>query len=226
MRALVAEDDPKMASLLRRGLADQGHITEVASTGSDALACAQTGQFDVIILDVMLPDVDGLRVCRKLRDAGDRTPVLLLTARDAVEDRVAGLDSGADDYLIKPFSFAELMARLRALARRGPIERQAVLRVGSLRLDPATHRVWRGDVEIPLSAKEFVLLEVFMRRPGHVFSRAELLDRAWDYSYDNRSNIVDVYVRYLREKIDRPFGMASLETLRHIGYRLKDEGIA
>jgi two-component system OmpR family response regulator len=148
--------------------------------------------------------------------------VLMLTARDAVEDRVAGLDGGADDYLTKPFSFAELLARLRALARRGPVERPAVLEVGDLRLDPAARRVWRGDSEVSLSAKEFQLLETFMRHPGEVLSRYQLLEHAWDYDYENRSNIVDVYVRYLRDKIDRPFGRSSLETVRGAGYRLDD----
>ena len=154
----------------------------------------------------MLPGIDGFETCRRLRDDGVWSPVLMLTARDAVEDRVAGLDGGADDYLIKPFSFAELLARLRALARRGPVERPSVLEVGDLRLDPATRQVWRGETEISLSAKEFSLLEVFMRRPGEVLSRFQLLEHAWDYEYENRSNVVDVYVRYLREKIDRPFG--------------------
>jgi two-component system, OmpR family, response regulator len=159
-----------------------------------------------------------------LRDDGVWAPILMLTARDAVEDRVAGLDHGADDYLLKPFSFAELLARLRALVRRGRGERPAVLEVGDLRLDPATHRVSRDGTEISLSAKEFALLEVFMRHPGEAISRFQLLEHAWDYDYENRSNVVDVYVRYLREKIDRPFGTKSIETVRGVGYRLrKDE---
>jgi two-component system OmpR family response regulator len=173
---------------------------------------------------VMLPGIDGFETCRKLRNDGVWSPVLLLTARDAVEDRVAGLDGGADDYLTKPFSLAELLARLRALARRGPVERPVVLEVGDLRLDPATHQVWRGEIEIPLSAKEFALLEAFMRRPGELLSRYQLLEHAWDYEYENRSNVVDVYVRYLREKIDRPFGANSIETVRGAGYRLRKEG--
>jgi two-component system OmpR family response regulator len=173
---------------------------------------------------VMLPGTDGFEVCRRLRAGGRWSPVLMLTARDDVRDRVAGLDAGADDYLVKPFSFAELLARLRALARRPPLERPAVLVVGDLRLDPATRRVWRGDTELSLSTKEFALLETFMRRPDDVLTRLHLLDHAWDDAYDNRSNVVDVYVRYLREKIDRPFGRSSIETVRGAGYRLRRDG--
>jgi two-component system, OmpR family, response regulator len=172
----------------------------------------------------MLPGVDGFDVCRQLRAGGVWSPILLLTARDGVEDRVAGLDGGADDYLTKPFSFAELLARLRALARRGPAERPAVLEVGTLRLDPATRQVRRDDVEIELSAKEFAVLETFMRRPGEVLSRLDVLEHAWDYGYENRSNVVDVFVRALRLKIDRPFGLRSLETVRGAGYRLRRDG--
>ena len=171
----------------------------------------------------MLPGLDGFETCRRLRSAGVWAPVLMLTARDAVEDRVAGLDSGADDYLVKPFAFAELLARLRALARRAEPERPVVLEVGDLRLDPATRRVSRGSSEIPLSAKEFALLETFMRRPGEVLSRLTLLEHAWDLAYDNRSNVVDVYVRRLRRKLDEPFGRDSLETVRGAGYRLREE---
>jgi two-component system OmpR family response regulator len=170
----------------------------------------------------MLPGIDGFETCRRLREDGIWSPVIMLTARDTVEDRVAGLDGGADDYLAKPFSFAELLARLRALARRGPIERPAVLQVGSLKLDPAGRRVWRDATKVNLSAKEFQLLETFMRHPGEVLSRYQLLEHAWDYDYENRSNIVDVYVRYLRDKIDRPFGLSTLETVRGAGYRLDD----
>jgi two-component system OmpR family response regulator len=223
MRVLVVEDDVKMAALLRRGLLEEGLAPDVARTGDDALWMARATDYDAIVLDVMLPGTDGFEVCRRLRESGRWAPVLMLTARDAVEDRVTGLDAGADDYLTKPFSFAELLARLRALARRPPLERPAVLKVGGLRLDPATRQVWRGDVEIALSAKEFSLLETFMRRAGEVLSRYQLLEHCWDYGYDNRSNVVDVYVRYLREKIDRPFGRASLETVRGAGYRLRRE---
>jgi len=223
VRVLVVEDDVKMASLLRRGLLEEGLAADVARTGDDALWMAEATEYDAIVLDVMLPGADGFEVCRRLREAGRWSPVLMLTARDAVEDRVAGLDAGADDYLTKPFSFAELLARLRAIARRAPLERPTVLEAGDLRLDPATRRVWRGDVEIGLSAKEFALLETFMRRAGEVLSRYQLLEHCWDYGYENRSNVVDVYVRYLREKIDRPFGRKSLETVRGAGYRFKGE---
>ena len=221
MRVLIVEDEVKMAGLLRRGLREEGLAADGARTCDDAVWMARATEYDAIVLDVMLPGADGFEVCRRLREGGTWSPVLMLTARDAVDDRVAGLDAGADDYLTKPFSFAELLARLRALARRPPIERPVVLEVGDLRLDPATRRVWRGDVEIMLSAKEFALLETFMRRPGEVLSRYQLLEHCWDYGYENRSNVVDVYVRYLREKIDRPFDRASLETVRGVGYRLR-----
>jgi len=221
MRILVVEDELKMASLVRRGLTEEGHAADVAVRGEDALWMAQSHSYDAIVLDVVLPGLSGFETCRRLRSSGVWAPVLMLTARDGVEDRVAGLDVGADDYLVKPFSFAELLARLRAVARRGGIERPTELAVGDLRLDPATRRVRRGDVEIELSPKEFALLEAFMRRPGEVLSRLQLLEHAWDFAYDNRSNVVDVYVRYLREKIDRPFGASSLETVRGAGYRLR-----
>jgi two-component system, OmpR family, response regulator len=224
VRVLVVEDDVKMAGLLRRGLGEEGLSADVARTGDDALWMADATEYDAIVLDVMLPGTDGFAVCRRLREAGTWTPVLLLTARNSVDDRVAGLDAGADDYLTKPFSFAELLARLRALVRRAPVERPTVLEVGDLRADPATRQVWRGDAEIALSTKEFAMLETFMRRPGQVLSRYQLLEHCWDYAYENRSNVVDVYVRYLREKIDRPFGRASIETVRGAGYRLKREG--
>jgi two-component system OmpR family response regulator len=221
MRILVVEDELKMAGLLLRGLSEEGHAADVARTGDDAMWMAGAVDYDAILLDVMLPGTDGFEVCRRLRERGVWSPVLMLTARDAVGDRVAGLDAGADDYLQKPFSFAELLARLRALARRGGGERPVVLEVGDLRLDPAARKVWRGPAEISVSTKEFSLLEAFMRRPGEVLSRLHLLEHAWDYGYENRSNVVDVYVRYLREKIDRPFGRASLETVRGAGYRLR-----
>jgi two-component system OmpR family response regulator len=224
MRLLVVEDELKMASLLRRGLSEEGHAVDVATTGDDALWMAAAVSHDAIVLDLTLPGLDGIEVCRRLRRDGVWTPVLMLTARDAVEDRVRGLDAGADDYLPKPFSFAELLARLRALVRRGAVERPLVLEVGDLRLDPATREVWRGREEIRLSGKEFALLETFMRRPGQVLSRFLLLEHAWDYGYESRSNVVDVYVRYLRDKIDRPFGRGSLETVRGVGYRLRADG--
>jgi two-component system OmpR family response regulator len=224
MRALVVEDELKMAVLLRRGLIEEGYAADVARTGEDAVDLARATSYDAIVLDVMLPGLGGLAVCRALRASGVWTPILMLTARDGVADRVAGLDAGADDYLTKPFSFAELLARLRALARRGQAERPTVLEAGSLRLDPATRQVWRGEVEIDLSAKEFALLETFLRRPGEALSRLDLLEHAWDYAYENRSNVVDVYVGYLRAKIDRPYGRHSIETVRGAGYRLRADG--
>jgi two-component system OmpR family response regulator len=223
MRVLVVEDNPKMGALLRRGLLEDGHAADVTRAGDEALWMAQAVEYDAIVLDVMLPGLDGFEVCRQLRSDGVWSPVLMLTARDAVEDRVAGLDAGADDYLPKPFSFSELLARLRALARRGAAERPTVVEVGDLRLDPAARRVWRDGSEIQLSAKEFALLEAFMQRPDQVLSRDRLLEHAWDFAYEPRSNVVDVYVRYLREKIDRPFGRSSLETVRGMGYRLRSQ---
>jgi two-component system OmpR family response regulator len=224
VRALIVEDELKMAALIRRGLVEEGYAADVARTGEDALRMARATEYDAIVLDIMLPGMNGFDLCRTFRKDGVWSPVLMLTARDGIEDRVAGLDAGADDYLTKPFSFAELLARLRALVRRGTVERPAVLETGSLRLDPATRQVWRDDTEIHLSTKEFALLETFMRRPGQVLSRFELLEHAWDYAYENRSNVVDVYVRYLREKIDRPFGHTSIETVRGAGYRLRRDG--
>jgi two-component system, OmpR family, response regulator len=224
VRVLIVEDEVKLAALLRRGLEEEAHAADVASTGEDGLWMARATEYDAIVLDLMLPGVKGIEVCRQLREAGVWSPVLMLTARDGIDDRIGGLDAGADDYLTKPFAFAELLARLRALARRGMLERPAVLEVGDLRLDPATRRVWRGEAEVELSAKEFALLETFMRRPGRVLSRYDLLEHAWDYEYERRSNVVDVYVRYLREKVDRPFGRTSLETVRGVGYRLRPDG--
>jgi len=224
MRALVVEDEVKMAALIRRGLVEEGYAADVARTGEEALWMARATPYDAIVLDVMLPGRNGLEVCRSLRESGVWSPILMLTARDGVEDKVSGLDSGADDYLSKPFSFAELLARLRALTRRGPSERPAVLEVGTLRLDPATRQAWRGEAEVDLSTKEFALLETFMRNPGDVLTRLDLLEHAWDYGYENRSNVVDVYVRYLRAKIDRPFAVDAIETVRGVGYRLRRDG--
>ena len=221
---LVVEDDVKMAAAIRRGLRFEGIVVDLAEGGEEAIRLVGATEYDAVLLDVMLPDVDGFETCRRLRSQGVWVPILMLTARDAVEDRVHGLDAGADDYLTKPFSLAELLARLRALARRGPVERPTVLEVGDLRLDPATHEVWRGDHEIELSAREFALLETFMRRPGQVLTQLQLLEAAWDLGYEQRSNVVEVYVRYLREKIDRPFGLKSLETVRGAGYRLRKDG--
>ncbi|HEY5693264.1 MAG TPA: response regulator transcription factor [Gaiellaceae bacterium] len=223
MRVLVVEDEKKLGELLGRGLREEGYAADVADRGEAALWMARAVAYDAIVLDVMLPGVDGFEVCRRLRQDGVWTPVLMLTARDAIEDRVSGLDTGADDYLTTPFSFDELLARIRALTRRAPGERPSVLEVGELRLDPAAHRAWRGDHELDLSAKEFALLELFMRRAGVALTRNQLLDGAWDFAFESRSNVVDVYVRYLRQKIDRPFETDSIETVRGVGYRLRKE---
>jgi two-component system OmpR family response regulator len=224
VRVLIVEDEPKMAALIARALREEGHPADVAARGEDALWMVEAAPYDAIVLDVMLPDIDGFEIVRRLRLSKVWTPVLMLTARDAVEDRVDALDAGADDYLTKPFSFAELLARLRAVARRGPVERPTTLEVGSLLLDPAARRAWREDVELDLSTREFAMLELFMRRPGKTLSRLQLLEGVWDMAFESRSNIVDVYVRYLREKIDRPFGRASIETVRGVGYRLREDG--
>ena len=224
MRVLIVEDEVKMASLIRRGMREVGLAADVAIKGEDALWMAAATPYDAIVLDVMLPGIDGFETCRRLREKGVWTPVLMLTARDATEDRVAGLDTGADDYLTKPFSFSELLARLRALARRGDVTHATVLTVGDLNLDPASRRVWRDRTDISLSTKEFALLETFMRHPGQVLDRLQLLEHAWDYEYENRSNVIDVYVRYLREKVDRPFGVECIETVRGAGYRLRADG--
>ncbi len=194
--------------------------------GRDAIGYARAATYETILLDVMLPGADGFEVCRRIREGHGHAPVLMLTARDAVEDRVAGLDAGADDYLVKPFSFQELFARVRALVRRGPAERAAVLRVGDLSLDPGRHEVRRGEQEVSLTAKEFALLEDLMRNAGLVLSRRQLIEHAWDFAYEGDSNLLDVYIRYLREKVDRPFGRRSIQTVRGVGYRLRDDGAA
>jgi two-component system OmpR family response regulator len=220
VRVLVVEDEPHMAELLRRGLTTEGLAVDVAGDGERAIAMAAATGYDAVVLDVMLPGLGGFDVCRRLRDDGVWTPVLMLTARGSVDDRVAGLDAGADDYLVKPFAWPELMARLRALIRRGESERPTVLAVGDLRLDPATRSVQRNGVAVHLSAKEFALLEAFMRRPGDVLDRTYLLEHVWDSGSRGRSNVVDVYVGHLRAKVDAPFGMRTLETVRGSGYRL------
>ena len=224
MRVLVVEDELKMAGLLRRGLEEEGYAVDLAATGQDAVWAASTGPYDAIVLDVNLPDVDGFEVCRRLRVDGRWAPVIMLTARDAVADRVTGLDAGADDYLTKPFSFSELLARLRALIRRGAHERPATLRSGDLELDPASRRVRRGPTSIDLTPREFALLEFLMRRPGEVQSRSRILEHVWDFAFDGDSNVVDVYIRYLREKIDRPFKRDSIATVRGSGYRFREAG--
>jgi two-component system, OmpR family, response regulator len=223
MRVLVVEDEVKLAALIRKLLKEDGLLADVAIKGEDALWMAQANPYDVVVLDINLPGIDGFETCHRLRAGGLRTPILMLTARDAIDDRIKGLDTGADDYMVKPFDVGELLARIRALSRRGPMEHGTVLQVGDLALDTGTHTARRGDVEIELSGKEMQLLEVFMRRPGDVLSRLDLLDGAWDDAYENRSNVVDVYVRYLRDKIDRPFGVQTLETVRGAGYRLRPE---
>jgi two-component system, OmpR family, response regulator len=221
MRVLLVEDKPRLAALLSRGMRKAGLSADIAATGEEAVWMAASTPYDAVVLDVMLPGIDGFETCRRLRTADVWAPVLMLTARDSVDDRVAGLDSGADDYLTKPFSFRELLARLRALVRRGTRARPAVLEAADLRLDPAARRVWRGEAEIWLTHKEFALLEALMRHRGEVLSRLELLESAWDSAYENRSNIVDAYMRRLREKVDRPFGQQTLETVRGAGYRLE-----
>lgn len=221
MRILVVEDEIRMAGLLRRGLMEEGHTVDVVSAGAEAVWMATEAEYDTVVLDVMLPGFDGFEVCRRLRQAERWVPVLMLSARGAVDDRVRGLDVGADDFLTKPFSFAELSARIRALVRRGARSRPAVLAVGDLRLDPASHRAWRADAELALSAREFALLELFLRHPGQVLTRTRILEQVWDFAFEGVSNVVDQYVGYLRRKVDEPFGRRDLETVRGAGYRLR-----
>jgi two-component system OmpR family response regulator len=217
VRVLVVEDEPKLASLLRQGLRRHGMAVDVAITGPDALAQASSTVYDVILLDVMLPGFDGYEVCRRLRAQEVWSPTLMLTARDEIEDRIRGLDSGADDYLVKPFSSDELLARIRALVRRGAPPRPTQITAGELVLDPATRRVWRAEEELNLTAREYALLETLMRRAGEVLSRYELLEHVWDGSYENRSNVIEVYIGYLRDKLGRD----RIETVRGAGYRLR-----
>jgi two-component system OmpR family response regulator len=221
MRILVVEDEVKLASLIRRGLREEGLLADVAIKGEDALWMAGSTEYDAIVLDVMLPGIDGLETCRRLRADGVHAPIVMLTARGEIEDRIEGLNVGADDYLVKPFAFGELVARIHAVTRRSTSMRPTVLTVDDLRLDPIKHRAWRGAVELELSAKEFLLLEALMQHAGAAMTRKQLLDHAWDSEYEAASNVVDVYIGYLRDKIDRPFNCASLETVRGVGYRLR-----
>jgi two-component system, OmpR family, response regulator len=223
MRVLIIEDDVRIAAAIRRALRAVNVIGDVASTSRAACAMLADTSYDVVVLDAEISDANGFSICHRLRSAGDWTPILVVTARP-VDDRINGRDAGVDDYLTKPFAFGELLARLRALARGDPAEPPAILAVGSLRLDPSSAQVWRGDQEIQLSTREFALLEAFMRSPGQVLGHSQLLDAAWDIGQEYRSNVIEVYMRYLREKIDRPFGVRSLETVRGLGYRLRCDG--
>ncbi len=224
MRVLVVEDEVRMAGVLQRALKEEGHAVDVAGDGPQGLWLATENQYAAIVLDVMLPGLDGFELCRRLRESGAWAPVLMLTARDGVTDRVRGLDAGADDYLVKPFSLMELAARLRALARRDGRVRTPVLVEGDLRLDPAAKRAWRAGTELHLSPKEYSLLEFFLRHPGRVLTRSQIIEAVWDFAYDGGSNVVDQYVNYLRRKIDGPFGRRDLETVRGMGYRLRQAG--
>lgn len=224
MRVLVVEDEPKMARLLRRSLAEEGYAVDIAGDGPDGYGAAASRAYDVVVLDLLLPGYSGFEVCKRLRRDGIAVPILMLTALGAVQDRVIGLDEGADDYLTKPFHLDELLARIRALIRRGPAPRPTVLSVGDLRVDTVARRCWRGDTEIGLTAKEYALLEMFARQPGAVLTREVLTEHCWDFAYESRSNVVDVHVRGLRDKIDRPFGVSSVETVRGAGYRLRTDG--
>jgi two-component system OmpR family response regulator len=221
VRILVVEDEARLASLLRRGLVEEGHAVDLAADGEEALAWVDVGDYDAIVLDILLPGIDGLEVCRQLRRRHVRTPILLLTARDTVADRVTGLDAGADDYLVKPFAFAELTARLRALARRPPDTHDPVLAAGDVRLDPAAHRVWRGEAELPLPNKEFRILEYLMRHQDRVLTRAMIAEHIWDYDFPGASNVIDVHVRQLRRKLNDPYPDGMIETVRGVGYRLR-----
>jgi len=221
VRVLVIEDEVRMARLIKRALEEEGHAVDIAGDGPDGLWMATENPYAAVVLDVMLPGFDGFELCRRLRAAGIWAPVLMLTARDQIGDRVRGLDAGADDYLVKPFSLLELSARLRALARRDDRRRPAVLAEGDLKLDPASKRAWRADTELQLSPKEFSLLEFFLRNPGTVLTRSSIIEAVWDFAYDGTSNVVDQYVNYLRRKVDIPFGRTDIETVRGIGYRLR-----
>ncbi len=223
MRILVVEDDPRLAAALRRGLTAEGYAVDVALTGTDGEWFAEENAYDAMVLDVMVPGLAGDELCARRRRAGDWTPILMLTARSGAEQESRALDAGADDFLAKPFSFMVLTARLRALLRRGGRERPAVLQVGDLRMDPALHRVWRGEDAVGLTPRQFSLLECLMRHPDEVLAKPTILGHVWDFAYDGHPNIVEVYVRQLRQRIDEPFGRASLRTVRGVGYRVVDD---
>jgi len=223
MRILVVEDEKKVASFIKRGLEEESFSVDMANDGEEGLYMAESNPYDLILMDLMLPKMDGLSVIKELRNKGNKTPVLCLTAKDTVEDIVSGLDSGSDDYLTKPFAFAELVARVRALLRRGTQDRGAEIRFADLRLDPVAHKVWRGNKEIELTAKEYALLEYFMRNPNQILTRTMIAEHVWDYTFDSFTNIIDVYVNYLRKKVDRDYEKKLIHTVRGIGYVMKEE---
>jgi two-component system OmpR family response regulator len=224
VRVLVVEDDKHLAGSLKRGLEAEGFAADVALDGTEGLWRAMEGDYDAIVLDIMLPNLNGYRVCAELREAGNWTPILMLTAKDGELDEAEALDTGADDFLSKPFAFVVLVARLRALLRRGRGERPVVLSAGDLRLDPAAHRAWRGETEVKLTPRQFSLLEFLMRRKGEAVSKSEILAHVWDFAFEGDPNIVEVYVRHLRKKIDEPFDRVAIQTLRLVGYRLDPDG--
>lgn len=224
MRVLVVEDEKRLALGLRRGLEAEGFAVDTALNGTDGLWMAQEESYDLILLDIMLPGMNGYKVCEALRTDGNWTPILMLTAKDGTWDQVEGLDTGADDYMIKPFSFQVLLARARALMRRGVRERPAELTAGDLRLDPSSHKGWRGEHELPLTAREFAILEYLIRNKGDVLSKRDILNHVWDYDFEGDPNIVEVYIRRLRTKVDQPYERRAIETIRGSGYRLASDG--
>jgi two-component system OmpR family response regulator len=224
VRILLVEDDTHLARSMKRGLEADGFAADVALDGNDGLWRAQEGDYDVIVLDIMLPGLNGYQLCAQLREAGNWTPILMLTAKDGEFDEAEALDTGADDFLSKPFSFVVFVARLRALLRRGGRERPPVLEAGDLRLDPAAHRVWRGETQVALTPRQFSVLEFLMRHTGETVSKTEILEHVWDFAFDGDPNIVEVYIRHLRKRIDEPFGRRAIETLRLVGYRLDPHG--